>query len=81
MCLLLLLLSHLCCTLHFHRWHMAGEGSSQRQRLPLVQCASSTHVYCTDVYAAAASAVTPVLHLSPVTDGTWRPKGAGSGSA
>jgi hypothetical protein len=85
MCLLLLLLlSHLCCILHFHRWHMAAQGCGQRQCLPLVQCAASTQVYCTDVSAAAAAAaaaVTPVLHLSPVTDGTWRPKGAASGSA
>jgi hypothetical protein len=36
---------------------------------------------CTDVSAAAAAAVTPMLLLAPCADGTWRPKGAASGSA
>jgi hypothetical protein len=34
---------------------------------------------CTDV--AAAAAATPVMHPAPFADGTWRPKGAASGSA
>jgi hypothetical protein len=43
--LLLLLLSHLCCFCNICRWRMAAQGCSQRQCLPVVQCAAATQPF------------------------------------